>query len=165
MAVEGRGISTLAHLLILSSRSLSHTPKAPFRCSFAPCPAQLGLLAHKVGFCEKSAKFLCQYSDTKGCEGRKFFRETEIRIGMGCPGKWWICHSWRCLRKAWTWLSAMVWWCWVTGWIQWSEVFFNLNYSVIWRQTLLKLHTSIHSNWHFKLLIISCIPLDFMDQT
>lgn len=25
-----------------------------------------------------------------------------LSIGMGCPGKWWCCHPWKCLRNDWT---------------------------------------------------------------
>lgn len=72
----------------------------------APLPSAQSIrvpMLTKWAFVQKSAKFLCQYSDTKGCEN--FSTEMEIRIGMGCPGKCWICHSWRCLREDWTWHS------------------------------------------------------------
>lgn len=51
------------------------------------------------------------------------------------------------------WLTDLFWWCWVIGWIQWSEVFFSLNDSVIWRQTLLKLYSFPHLNT-FKLTFL-----------
>jgi len=56
-------------------------------------------------------------------------------IGIGCPGKWWSHHAWRCSKNMWMW-RFRTWFSrhggvGITAGLDDLKVFFNLNDSMI----------------------------------
>lgn len=67
---------------------------------------------------------LCQ-GRSRWSSGRTSSQKGLLDIGLNSQGGGGV-TSWGCLRKAWTWLSAMVWitrWWWVIGWTQSQKYF------------------------------------------
>lgn len=71
-------VSLFANTELRERESHNLTQKYISTCSLALWPVHQGPVVHKVGYCyrqpkQKWAKFMCQHSDTKGCERRQTF--------------------------------------------------------------------------------------------